>query len=153
MSHALAIVLHLVSAVVWIGGMFFAYVALRPVTHAILEPPMRQTLWSKVFARFFPWVWIAVVALPVSGYWMAFRLWHTMGNFPVHIHLMQGIGIAMMLIFMHIFFAPYRRLCRAVEAQQWEPGGKALGQIRKLIGINLGLGILLVVTAAAGRYL
>lgn len=37
----LAITLHVLSAVVWVGGMFFAWMALRPVAASLLEPPPR----------------------------------------------------------------------------------------------------------------
>ena len=36
---AIAIPLHLLAAVIWVGGMFFAYMALRPVAASLLEPP------------------------------------------------------------------------------------------------------------------
>ncbi len=64
---AVAIVLHVLSSVLWVGGMFFAYMALRPVAAATLEPPQRLTLWAGVFGRFFPWVWTSIVVLLVNG--------------------------------------------------------------------------------------
>lgn len=145
--------LHLLAAVVWIGGMFFAWMALRPVAASLLEPPLRLPLWSQTFAKFFPWVWLAVILLPVTGYWMLFDVFGGMGRAGMHIHLMQGIGWLMILLFMHVFFAPYKRLKRAVAAGDWPAGGQQLAIIRKLIGINLTLGLVLVVIVAAGRYL
>lgn len=145
--------LHLLAAVVWIGGMFFAYVALRPVAASLLDPPLRLPLWAQTFARFFPWVWLAVILLPVTGYWLVFDVFGGMGRVGLHIHLMQGLGWLMILLFMHVFFAPYRRLKRAVAAGDWPAGGQQLALIRKLIGINLTLGLVLVVIVAAGRYM
>ncbi len=57
----LAISLHLLSATLWVGGMFFAYCILRPIAAIQFEPPQRLTLWSEVFSKFFPWVWAAVI--------------------------------------------------------------------------------------------
>ncbi|HSH28479.1 MAG TPA: CopD family protein [Thiohalobacter sp.] len=145
--------LHLLAAVVWIGGMFFAWMALRPVAASLLEPPLRLPLWSQTFAKFFPWVWLAVILLPVTGYWMLFDVFGGMGGAGMHIHLMQGIGWLMILLFMHVFFAPYKRLRRAVATGDWPAGGQQLAMIRKLIGVNLTLGLVLVVIAAAGRYM
>lgn len=150
---ALAITLHLLAAVIWVGGMFFAYMALRPVAATLLDPPKRLPLWSQTFAKFFPWVWLAVVILPLSGYWIVFQYMGGFAGARVHVHLMQAIGIAMILIYLHVFFAPYGRLKRAVSAQDWPAGGKALGQIRLLIGINLALGLVTIAIAAAGRYI
>ena len=100
----LAITLHVLSAVVWVGGMFFAYMALRPVAASLLEPPLRLPLWSRTFARFFPWVWAAVVLLPASGYWIIFSTFEGMDNVGLHVDVMQVIGFGMIGIYLYIFF-------------------------------------------------
>ena len=149
----IAITLHLLAVVVWVGGMFFAYMALRPAAAALLEPPLRLPLWSATFARFFPWVWAAVILLPASGYWMILNVFGGFGNLALYIHIMQAVGILMMLIFVHVYFAPYRRLRKAVTAGDFVTAGKQLAIIRKLIGLNLILGMALIVVASSGRYL
>ncbi|MEE2729983.1 MAG: CopD family protein [Pseudomonadota bacterium] len=149
----LALALHLLSAVIWVGGMFFAYVALRPVAAELLEPPLRLRLWRQVFARFFVWVSLAVVLLLCSGLWMIFGFYGGMGNTRPYVHVMLLLGIIMMLIYAHVFFAPYRRLIRAVESENWSEGGVQLGKMRKLIALNLTLGLIVVVVASAGRYI
>ncbi len=58
----------------------------------------------------------------------------------------------MMLIFLHVFFAPYRRLQRALAEADFEAAGKALNQIRILIAINLILGLITIVVGTAGAY-
>lgn len=146
-------ILHVLSAVIWVGGMFFAYVCLRPVAASQLEPPLRLQLWSGVFAKFFPFVWISIILLPLTGYLMIFSIWKSVSATPLYVHVMIGIGILMMLIFLHVFFAPYKKLRHAVSAQDWPLGGKALGQIRTLVGINVILGIAVIAVATAGRYL
>ncbi|HQU16116.1 MAG: hypothetical protein B7Z66_08820 [Chromatiales bacterium 21-64-14] len=148
----IAIGLHIVAAVIWVGGMFFAYVVLRPVAASLLEPPHRLPLWTQTFARFFPWVWISVAVLPVTGYWMVFRLFGGMAQVPVYVNIMQGIGWVMILLYLHVFFAPYRQLRQAVARQDWPEGARRLGQIRRLIGLNLTLGLIVVVVASSGRY-
>lgn len=150
---SIAFTLHILSAVIWVGGMFFAYMVLRPVAASLLEPPLRLTLWAQVFDRFFPWVWAAVVALLATGLWMLFGFYDGMAFVGLHVHVMLLLGLVMMLIFMHVYFAPFRRLKQAVAAQNWKAGGEKLGQIRKLIGVNLSLGLLVIVVAGAGRFL
>lgn len=149
---ALAIVLHLLSAVIWVGGMFFAYIVLRPAMGA-LEPPQRLGLWAGVFKRFFPWVWAAILLLLASGYWMLFGYFGGFAGSGLHIHIMHALGLLMMLLFMHLFFAPYRRLRNAVAAADWPLAGQQIGQIRRIVGINLVLGLLVVCIASGGRYL
>jgi len=147
-----AIALHLLSSVIWVGGMFFAYMILRPVAGSLLEAPIRLTLWSQVFERFFPWVWAAVVILLASGLWLI-KGFGGMAAVGPHIHIMLTLGLVMMLLFMHLFFSPYKKLQRAVISKEWEAGGKALNQIRQLIVINLSIGLIVVVVASAGRYI
>ncbi|MFN2309296.1 MAG: CopD family protein [Gammaproteobacteria bacterium] len=147
------IALHLLAAVVWVGGMFFAYMALRPVAASLLDPPQRLPLWTRTFERFFPWVWGAVLALPVTGYLIVFGVLGGMGQAGLHVHLMQGLGWLMILLYLHMYFAPFQRLRRAVAASDWPAGGAQLAQIRRTIGINLILGLLVVAIASAGRYL
>lgn len=148
-----AVLLHVVAVVIWVGGMFFAYMVLRPVAATRLEPPARLTLWAGVFDTFFPWVWISVILILATGLWMIFGAFGGMGGVRAHVHIMLALGIVMMLIFFHVYFAPYRRLKRAVAAQDWPTGGKALAQIRKLVGINTLIGIVTIAIAAGGRYL
>ena len=149
---AIAIALHLLAAVVWVGGMFFAYMALRPVAGSLLERPMRLTLWSQVFRRFFPWVWVSIGVLLVTGYWMIFAAYGGMANVGWHVHAMLGLGIVMMLIFAHLYFAPFKRLKKAVSEQTWSEGGAQLNRIRLTIAVNLALGLLVTVIGSAGRY-
>lgn len=145
--------LHIISAVIWVGGMFFAYNFLRPAAGQVLEPPLRLTLWVAVFKRFFPYVWLSVIVLPLTGYLMVFAIWGSMGNAPIYVHIMNGVGITMILIYMHVFFAPFKRLKLAVAQERWPDGGKALAQIRILVAVNMVLGVLVVIVASAGRHL
>ncbi len=150
---SMAVAIHVLSVVIWVGGMFFAYMALRPAAASLLEPPVRLTLWRAVFSKFFPWVWAAVIGILLSGYWMIFGAYGGMANTPLFVHIMHGLGLIMMLIYLHVFFAPYRKLTKAVNNKEWPVGGAALNQIRILIGINLAIGLITIVVATAGKYL
>lgn len=150
---AIAILLHTLAAVVWVGGMFLAYVVLRPVAAQQLEPPVRLALWCGVFSRFFPWVFVSITVLPATGLWMVFAVLGGFGNAGLHVHLMFWAGIAMMLIFLHVYFAPFRRLKKAVAAEDWQGGGRQLASIRTLVGVNLAIGLLVVAIASGGHYL
>ena len=150
--NVLTLVLHVLSVVIWVGGMFFAYVCLRPIAASQLEPPVRLQLWVGVFGKFFPFVWIAVILLPLTGYMMISNLYDGMGNAPLYVHLMNGTGSLMIFVYLHVFFAPYQRLKRAVAAQDWPTGGKALAQIRVLVGVNTALGLLTALIASGGRF-
>ena len=148
-SMGVALALHVLSAVVWIGGMFFAYLCLRPAV-APLAPAERTALWARVLGHFFKWVLIAVPLILLSGLWM---MMNELPLVPLRVHLMLGIGILMMLLFLHVYFAPFRRLRRAVAAGDTPLAATQIGTIRKLVAVNLGLGMVVVLIATAGRYL
>jgi uncharacterized membrane protein len=149
---AIALTLHILAAVVWVGGMFFAYLALRPAA-ARLEPPQRLPLWVDTFARFFPWVWAAVILLPATGYWLILFVFEGFANAGAHVHVMQATGWIMIAVFLHLYFAPFRRLKKATAAADWPAAGKQLAQIRRLVAFNLALGLVTVAVATGGRYL
>ena len=146
-----ALILHTLSAVVWVGGMLFAHQILRPAA-AALDPGPRLLLWSRVLGRFFAWVIAAIVLLLVSGYTLVFVVFGGFSRVGIHIHLMQGIGILMMLLFFHLYFAPWRRFQAAVARENWAEGGRQLGQIRTIVTINLVLGLVVVAIGSSGRY-
>ncbi len=148
-----SVAFHLLSAVIWVGGMFFAYNALRPAAAQVLEPPLRLELWVQVFRRFFVWVWLSIVILLGTGYWMLFNYFGGFSSAGIHIQIMHGAGILMVLIYLRVFFGPYRQLRQAVIIQDYPLAGAQLNKIRKLIGLNTSIGLLVIIIASAGRYM
>jgi len=142
---------HILAAVFWVGGMAFAHQVLRPAAGP-LDPAMRLPLWRRVFQRFLPWVGIAVILLLVSGIWMVIRYFGGFAAAPLYINLMMGLGIVMMLIYGHLYFATWPRFRKAVDAGTFPEAAKALDLIRRTVGINLLLGIVTLVVGGTGRY-
>ena len=95
---AVALVVHILAAIVWVGGMFFAHQVLRPAA-AMLEPGPRLILWSRVLGRFFAWVIAAIILLLLSGYTLVFGVFGGFRAIGLYIHLMQGLGILMSCCF------------------------------------------------------
>ena len=147
---ALFKLLHIFAVIIWVGGMFFAYVVLRPSAVDTLQPPERLRLWDKVFSRFFNWVWLAIFTLLVSGLYMIYLL-GGMAHMPRYVHLMLLSGISMMLIFMYVFFIYYVRFNLLVAQQDWPKAGAVLAPIRKLIALNLFIGLLTVAVVIISR--
>jgi uncharacterized membrane protein len=150
-TATIALLVHSTAAVVWVGGMFFALLALRPAT-ALLEPGPRLELWSRVLDRFFAWVIAAIVLLLASGYLMIFGVYGGFAAIGLHVHLMQGLGIVMMLLFFHLYFAPWRRFRAALARQDFPAAAGQLNQIRLIVTVNLVLGLLTVAVGSSGRY-
>jgi uncharacterized membrane protein len=147
----LAIALHILAAVVWVGGMFFAVVCLRPAL-GFIDPPLRLRIWSGVLSRFFRWAWASAAVLLITGVWMVFGFFHGLKHVGVHVHIMLGLGIFMMLLLAHVYSAPYKRLKRLIAQSNWPEAAKQTNQIRWFISVNLALGLLVAVIGASGRY-
>ncbi len=130
--------LHLAAAIVWLGGMTLLLWAVRPAAIALLPTEQRLPLLQCVLSRFFMLVWIAIAVLLATGGWMFGTA--DMKLAPRGWHAMAGLGTLMCIIFAHLYFAPFRRLTRAVTAQDWPAASKVLKQIHPLVLINFGLG-------------
>ena len=137
------VMLHVLAVVIWVGGMLFAHMQLRPIAASQLEPPVRLKLWVGVFGRFFPWVWASIITILVTGFWII-NIYGGFKGLGMHINVMMATGIIMMLIFFHVFFSPYKKLKMAVAAEDWPAAGAQLAQIRTLVGINMIRGVLTV---------
>jgi uncharacterized membrane protein len=135
-------VLHLMSAVLWVGGMFFAYVILRPSLTAI-DAPQRMLLQTQVHQKFFLVVWHAMPIILVSGFLM---LWYLggMSNVRWPIHAMLALGLVMAGVFLAIIFGPWRKFRRTIDRTRM---AASLTTMRNLIGVNLILGLLTVIIA------
>ena len=144
--------LHVLAVVIWVGGMFFAYMALRPAAEKLLEPSARISLWSHALSKFFIWVWAAIIIIPITGYWMIFSSFNEFSGVTWNIHIMQMLGVVMILIFLHVFFVPFSRLQKAVNERDYQKGGKNLAQIRRLVGLNLAIGLLTIVVAVGFKH-
>jgi uncharacterized membrane protein len=133
---------HVLCAVIWVGGMFFAYVVLRP-SLSVLEPPQRIALHGQVFRRFFLVIWHAMPLIVLTGFAMIFAVFGGMAAVRWNVNAMMLLGLIMAAIFLAIFFGPYRTFRAA-------PGPVPLDAIRKLIGVNLVLGLLTSLIAVLG---
>lgn len=147
------LLIHLLAAAFWVGGMATVLTAVRPaVAEALSEPPKRLALMLALLRHFFLGVTLSIVALLLSGFAMIVLA----GGFaaqPPSVHAMTGLGLLMMAIFGHIRWGLYPRLQRGVASGEWAAAGAALARIRQLVGVNLALGLLVFAVALPGRAL
>jgi uncharacterized membrane protein len=112
-----------------------------------LDAPVRLALWRRIFERFFAWVWAAIALLLISGIAM-----EILGVQGLHVTIMEALGVIMMLAFGHLYFAPWKRFRRAVDGDDFTVAARQLNQIRRIVELNLVLGLIVVVVGATGRY-
>lgn len=147
-----AVTLHLLAALIWVGGMFFAIYVMR-LAAAPMEPADRIFLWERGFKKFFPWVWLSVLLLPTTGYYIVFEGYEGFKSLPISYHLMHGLGWLMIILYFHLWFAPYSRFKRAVDDKNIPEAARNLNQIRIIVTINLWIGFTNIILGVSGRYL
>tara|TARA_R110002095_G_scaffold102744_2_gene90090 strand:- start:546 stop:1007 length:462 start_codon:yes stop_codon:yes gene_type:complete len=150
---AVAISLHLLAAVYWVGGMLVMLLAVRPAAVELLEPPLRLPLLAGVLSRFFVGVWVSLVVLLVTGLWMLFMVFGGFAYTGLHVHSMLLLFLLMAAIYLYLFLSPYAVLKASLKEKDFPRAGVQMGRIRKLVMINACLGVTTVVVASAGRYL
>ena len=134
---------HVLCAVIWVGGMFFAYVVLRP-SLSVLEPMQRIALHTQVFRRFFLIVWHVMPLILISGFAVLFLFYGGIAGVGWNVNVMMLLGLIMSAVFVLIVFGPYARFRRTTDRAT---AVACIDRIRKLIGVNLVLGIVTVVVA------
>lgn len=149
MPRSILLFLHLLGAMAWMGGMFFAYFCLRPAAAQTLEPPARLHLWVAAFSRFLPLVAVAVLTLLISGFSLVVPVGFRAA--PLGWHLMQALGIFMAGVFAYIYGGLFPKMRRHCAAAAWPEAAQILFRIRRLVALNLALGVCTVAAAVAAR--
>jgi uncharacterized membrane protein len=141
--------LHVLGVVVWVGGMFFAHMALRPAAQA-LPPPQRLPLLAATLSRFVAWAGLAILMVVGNGVALI-GLAGGMGAVGAAVHAMTGLGLAMTAIYAWLVARPLPQLRAAVAAAHWQEAGAAMAGVRRLVGVNLVLGLVTLTLAMLGR--
>ena len=147
--YLLLLLIHLLAVVVWVGGMAFMLFCLRPAAIAVLSPPQRIPLLHAALWRFFKFVVMAIALLLATGVTMILIVGTK--NMPVAWMWMVGLGAVMMSIFFHLRAAPFSRLGKCVETQDWPVAAKHLEQIRLSVMLNLAIGLAIIAIMKLGR--
>jgi uncharacterized membrane protein len=155
MVYALLKTVHLMSVIVWLGGMFFTLFCLRHAVHPLL-PEQRMMVMVQALGRFFKAVAVASLLAMASGAAMvsltsrATRRTGAPFNMPLEWLVMGALGALMLLVFAWVCAMPFRRLRRAEKAMDWRAGSTALKAIRVWVSLNLAIGAVIVVVVMAG---
>lgn len=138
------LLLHLVGSIIWLGGMFTMLHAVRPaVIECLKEPKARLEFLQAATGRFLRFVWVAMPLTLVSGFAMLSSI--GIKNIPPGVHAMLSIGLVMGLIFLIIWFGPFKRFKSELAAGNLPQAGQAHEWVRKLVLTNMALGFLAIV--------
>jgi uncharacterized membrane protein len=144
------LLLHLLGAMAWMGGMAFVAFCLRPAAAETLDPPQRLPLWVATLARFLRLVAGAVVVLLISGLALLGQV--GLRAAPAGWLVMTALGGIMAAVFAYVYLALFPRLRTHCRAAAWPAAAAVLNLIRRLVALNLVLGVVTVAAAVAARF-
>ncbi|MCH7343169.1 CopD family protein [Pelomonas sp. CA6] len=149
MLRQVLLLVHLLSTMAWMGGMFFAYFCLRPAAAQVLQPPQRLSLWTASLGRFLRYMAVAVLLVLGSGAGLLAPV--GFAGAPVGWHAMAALGGVMAVVYAVIALRLFPQLRGCSEAQDWPAAAAALNRIRRLVAVNLALGVGVVGMAVFAR--
>lgn len=152
LSSASIQAIHALAAMAWVGGIFFAFIALRPAADKTLEPPQKLALWHAAYSQFFPWVWIFIGLLLVTGYADLFMRFGGFSSGKTYLGFMHVIGLIMTAFFAYLYFGLYRALGRALEAKEIPTAAAVMKKMRPVMATNLTLGLVITAIGVSGSY-
>ena len=141
----LVLSLHLLGMALWVGGMAYALLVLRP-SLGLLDQTQRVSVHLQTLTRFFRLVWHVMPIVLVTGWAMYFLREGGLANPDWHINAMQGLGIVMAAVFLYAYFGPFRKARRAIRPQP-----ATFESIRSLVSLDLAIGAAIVVIASLGH--
>lgn len=66
-SYTLVVLIHILAAIIWLGGMFFIAIVIVPVLRRLEPPQKRIEVLSATATRFRAISWIAILVLLITG--------------------------------------------------------------------------------------
>ena len=146
--------LHILAAVIWIGGMLFLSLIAAPVLRQVASPLLRADLFRKMAWRFRRLVWICLAVLILTGTVNVAFYGDTTQGSPYLKVLGIKLGLVAVLVAMGVAhdFIIGPRAARAQSRDGLLPTGTDLlmVQLAPWVGrLNLLLGVIILVLAAA----
>ncbi len=142
---SLVLAVHILAMTAWVGGMAYALLVMRPSLGVLAAATDRMAVLGDTFRRFFRIVWVAMPLVLLSGWAMVFGVWGGFAHLPWPVNVMQVLGLVMAVVYLVLFFGPYKRF-------QAQPGPVPAASIRKLIHTNLGLGVIVIIVASFSQW-
>jgi len=140
-NATLVLFLHVISAIIWVGGMIAIRLAVHPAMQNIEEPKVKMARTLEILRNFFSIVIIAVALIIVTAVVMSIGIGFKGTNLSGIVHLKEAIWLIMTLNF---GFMIYRRnrAERAFLSGAMQEAKEMLEPLAKfMIPVNIILGI------------
>ncbi len=157
-----AVAVHIVSAVVWLGGMLFMVMVMLPVARQAMQeggPGAGLEMLRDAADRFLPVAWTAMIMLGLSGGYLAWEHWgirpgvffSDSGRFMQILQVKSGLFMMVVLLsLIHDFWLGPKileKLDAARESGQVVPQSLGRKVVRMTAGVNLLAAVTILVLA------
>lgn len=154
--YYLNVTVHVLAALVWLGGMFFVGLVGAPLFRAIEPPALRQRLFNELGVRFRTVGWVCIGLLVVTGVGnMQFRgllTWGVLGSAAFwESTLGYALAVKLTAVVTMIVVSALHDFWLGPEAGRIEAGTPAAVTLRRraalLARINAAVGVVVVIAA------
>jgi uncharacterized membrane protein len=156
-SYYVVVTIHVLAALLWLGGMFFLGVVGAPVLRAVEPPALRQRLFHDLGLRFRTVGWVAIAVLVATGTVMlaarGLLRWSGVFGSAAFWRTTLGTALAAQLaaVVTMIVVSAVHDFILGPAAGRAAPGPPAAAALRKraalLARVNALVGLLLVIAA------
>lgn len=150
-ADAIAHAVHQIGVLIWVGSLFFVRLILLPVTSTVKNHMVRMRLRLEAYKRMFRWGWVGLVLTLGSGLLLITSMESV--SLPLHVQVMASIAAIMFLLHLAGYLAFLLNMDVAVAEERLIGAAKNNFWIRKLIWVNLFLGLVAAILGAAGAHL
>ena len=130
------VTLHVLAAMLWLGGMFFLGIVGAPVLRHVEPPALRQRLFNGLGRRFRTVGWITVGVLLVTGVinlrYRGWLHWEGVLNSPAFWRTTTGTALGVKLVFVSLMLGveAYHDFVVGPRAGRLEPGSTEAMRVR-----------------------
>lgn len=137
LAYYVNVSLHVLAAMLWLGGMLFLAVVGAPVLRAVEPAALRQRLFDQLGRRFRTVGWITVAIAVVTGvinlHYRGWLHWHGVWDSPAFWATRTGMALAIKLAFTALMLGVegYHDFVIGPRAGAVKPGSPAAAQLRR----------------------
>jgi uncharacterized membrane protein len=148
----LALPIHIVAIVVWLGGLFLMSLVVQPSIRG-LDSRLALSLWSRTLSRFMVWGSVSLIAIVASGIALVNLRFGGFSGMPTLHRLNMVIGIPAIALFAYVALVKWQRARRALARGDSIAAETSIRTIRRLMAIILAFGLIASIVSAVGRSL
>jgi uncharacterized membrane protein len=148
---SVALPIHIVATVVWLGGLFLLSAVLQPsIRH--FDSKLVLSVWSQTLGRFLAWGSVSLIVIVATGIALVNLRFGGFSGMPTAHRWNMVLGIPAIALYAYLCFVPWQRYRRAMSRGDSKAAETSVRAIRRIMAVVLALGLAASVVSAAAHY-